>query len=559
MTNRFAVRSMMLSLLTLIVVSGLASGLKLSVPVPSSHSDAGGPIELAAPPFSWAKTWGGNASSAMAKSVKVDETGNIYTVGEFQGTVNFDPAGPNPSSACTSRNGTTDAFLSKFDAGGNFQWVRTWGSGPVGGNPNWGYGRDAANGLALDSSGNLYVAGLYQSIVDLGAGIVITSNAPAGYNNIFVAKFAADGTTQWVRTWGGTTGGEGYSVAVDKVNGYVYVEGDWSTSPNTGTVDFNPAGPTHDPHANHGFYDAFLSKYDLDGNFKWAKTWGGEGYDDGPGVAVDEATGNVYVGGMYGSQNINFDPAGGSGGLGHPATNTGDPMGPLIYVDVFLSKFDANGNFQWVRTWGGLDGGGKGTVNAGELGAVDGAGNVYIVGRFGCANCNFNAGPTAQTNPDIHSSHGDLDAFVGKYDANGNFLWARTWGGIDPDGAGGVAVDGENNVLVSGLISATVDLGGGPVTSQGLWDISLTKFAADSTFQWAQTWGGLGSDVSWGLTVDGAGDAYAFGSFQNTVDFDPGGGMDNHTASGVKDAYLSKFMDTPPSLNKRLDLPLVMR
>lgn len=502
------------------------------------------------PSFSWVKTWGGNTASVMAKSVKVDETGNIYTVGEFSGTVNFDPAGVNLSATLASRNHTVDAFLSKFNASGNFQWVRSWGSGPVGGNTKMGYGRDAANGLVLDNAGNLYVVGLYQSTVDFGAGIVVTSNAPAGYNNIFVAKFAADGTTQWVRTWGGKSGGEGYSVAVDKARGYVYVEGDWSTSPNTGTVDFNPAGPTHDPHANQGFYDAFLSKYDLDGNFIWAKTWGGEGYDDGPGVAVDEATGNVYVGGMYGSQNINFDPAGGSGGLGHPATNTGDPIGPLVYVDVFLSKFNADGDFQWVRTWGGLNSAGQGTVNAGELVATDGAGNVYLVGRFGCAHCNFN--------PAL-SSNGDLDAFVSKYDASGNFLWAKTWGGIGWDGAGGVAVDAANNVYVGGMISATVDLGSGPVTSQGLWDASLTKFAADGAFQWAQTWGGSGNDINLGVTLDGVSNAYTFGPFQNTVDFDPGSGVGNHAASGIQDAYLSKFTGAFVPLDKRLYLPLVVR
>lgn len=510
---------------------------------------------LSVPAFSWAKTWGGNGATVMAKNVKVDATGNIYTAGEFRGTVNFDPAGANPSSAVTSLNDTVDAFLSKFDANGNFQWVRTWGSGPTGGNPAQGYGRDAANGLALDSAGNAYVGGLYQRTVDFGSGIVRTSNAPAGFNNIFVAKFAADGTTQWVRTWGGTTGGEGYSVAVDTVRGAVYVEGDWSTSPNTGTVDFNPTGPTHDPHANHGMYDAFLSKFDLDGNFQWAHTWGGEGYDDGPGVTVD-GTGNVYVGGMYGSQNINFDPAGGSGGLGHPATNTGNTM---LYVDVFLSKFDANGNFQWVRTWGGLNSGGLGTVNAGEFVATDGAGNVYIVGRFGCANCNFNAGPTAQTLPDRHSSHGDLDAFISKYDSSGNFRWARTWGGTGWDATGSVVVDGTNNVYVGGLMVGTVDLGGGPVTSNGDWDGSLSQFTADGTFQWAKTWGGTGKDGTFGLTVDGSGNAYVAGYFHTTVDFNPDSGTATHTATGVQDAFLSKFTITPLVLTPRLYVPVVRR
>jgi hypothetical protein len=342
-------------------------------------------------------------------------------------------------------------------------------------------------------------------------------------------------------------------VAVDTVHGAVYAEGDWSTVPNTGTVDFNPVGPTHDLHANHGFYDAFLSKYDLNGNFQWARTWGGEGYDDGPGVAVD-STGNVYVGGMYGSQQINFDPAGGSAGLGHPATNTGNSV---LYVDVFLSKFDATGNFQWVRTWGGLDGGGKGTVNAGEVVATDGADSVYIVGRFGCAACNFNAGLTGNADP--HSSHGDADAFISKYDVNGHFIWAKTWGGPGADQAVGAAVDGAHNVYVGGIISATVDLGGGPVTSKGLLDASLSKFATDGTFQWAQTWGGPGNDYSLGVTLGGVGNMYTFGFFQNTVNLNPSSGIDQHTATGGEDAYLSKFTDTPVVFNQHVYVPFIRR
>jgi hypothetical protein len=507
------------------------------------------------PVFSEVKTWGGASASVMAKGVRVDAAGNRYTAGEFQGTVDFDPTGPNLAATVTSLNGITDAYLSKMDASGHFQWVRTWGSGPTGGNPAQGFGRDAANGLALDNAGNPYVAGLYQSTVDFGSGFVLTSNAPAGSNNIFLARFAPDGTTRWVRTWGGKTGGEGYSVAVDRQNGYVYIEGDWSTSPNNGTVDFNPAGPVSDPHANHGFYDAFLSKYDLNGNFQWARTWGGEGYDDGPGVTVDE-TGNVYVGGMYGSQNINFDPAGGPAGLGHPATNTGNPE---LYVDVFLSKFDGDGNFQWVRTWGGLDGATSGTVNAGELVAADGVGDVYIVGRFGCANCNFNAGPTALTNPDIHSSKGVVDTFVSKYDTNGNFLWARTWGGPGTDGGGGLVVDSVNNVYVGGIFSDTVDFGAGPVASNGQFDFSLSKFSAGGVFQWVQTWGGPGNDISWGLSLDNANNLYAYGSFQDSVDFDPGSGIDNHSALGTQDACISKFSEGPISFTNRIYFPMIMR
>ncbi len=88
----------------------------------------------ATPVYSWVEQWGGANASVMAKYVKIDAAGNIYIVGEFQGTVNFDPAGPNPSGTFTSLNGTTDAYLTKFDSSGHFQWARAWGSGPTGGN-----------------------------------------------------------------------------------------------------------------------------------------------------------------------------------------------------------------------------------------------------------------------------------------------------------------------------------------------------------------------------------------------------------------------------------------
>jgi hypothetical protein len=499
----------------------------------------------------WAKTWGGTSASAMAKNIAVDQWDNVYVVGEYAGTVNFDPAGSNPSATFSSHNNTVDAFISKFDASGNFVWAKTWGAGYITDRVQWGEGRDAVNGVALDGSGNVYVSGLYQNTVDFNpaGGATHTSNAPDGKNNIFVSKFAPDGTFQWVRTWGASNGGgESYSLAVDML-GYVYVQGDWS-----GTVcDFNQAGPTHDIHVNHGFYDAFLSKWDSNGNFQWASTWGGEGYDDGASVAVDDASGNVYVGGMYASTDITFtfDPAGTDpAGLGHPAHNSG------AVVDVFLSKFDSNGIFQWVRTWGGPD-----ADDAGGTVAVDGAGNVYIGGRFGCTGCNFNAGPGGPA--DNHSSQGDLDAFVSKYDSSGNFLWARTWGGTGWDATASVSVDEANQVYASGLFSTTVNFGGGPVVSLGLWDAFLIKYDSSGTFQTAKTWGGSDQDGAYQTTVDAAGNAYVTGFFSSPgavpVDFEPGYMADRHTAQGVKDAFYSKVLSQPAVLTATVFLPLVVR
>jgi Beta-propeller repeat len=502
-----------------------------------------------APVHAWAKTWGGT-SETVANGMAIDTSGNIYVTGQFVGTTNFDPAGPNPSATFTSYNGTVDAYLAKFNAQGTFLWARTWGAGSTTCVPvSRGCGRDSAGSVVVDGAGNAYVGGLFQNTVDFGNGHSATSNAPNGSNNIYLTKFSADGSNQWVRAWGGKTGGEAYSVALDAAHGYVYIEGDWSTTPNTGSVDFNPGG-SGGLRQNHGTYDAFLCKYALDGTFQWVQTWGGEGYDDGPGVAVD-AAGNVYVNGMYGSTNINFDPNGGTGGQGYPATHSG-----MLYVDVFLSKFDANGNFQWVRTWGG-DANGSGTTNAGGPIAIDSVGNVLIGGRFGCTTCAFNATGAAPgvLDPTVHSN-GDLDAFIAKYDGGGNRLWIKTWGGTGWDAVVNMTTDVANNVYASTMFSTTVDFGGGPVTAKGLWDSGIVKSAADGTFQWAKTWGGSGQDFS-GIAIDVRGNLYSAGNFQNTVDFGAGDAADTHVAHGSSDAFLSKFSNETQWY--RVYVPLTVR
>jgi hypothetical protein len=478
------------------------------------------------PVYAWTKTWGGSGDESAGKVV-VDKSGNVYVAGAFAGTVDFDPD-PVKTDIHSSHNGTIDAYLAKFSPDGTFLWARTWGGGPVGGT---GFsGRDIAGGLALDSHGNVYVCGHFQYTVDFNpaGGTTLSSNA-GSMNNPFLSKFTPDGTFLWARAWGPSDGGsEGYSVAVDASDN-AYVVGDF-----TGTsCDFNPWSSPHDVHVNHGFFDAYLTKFDSNGTFQWAKTWGGEGYDDGPGVAVDSA-GNVYVAGMYASTNIDFDPAGGAG-TGHPAHDSG------AVVDVFLSKFDSNGNFKWVRTWGGAS-----TNEAGGGLVVDGTGAAYVTGRFECTNCDFN--PLGA--PDLHSSVGGADSFVAKYDANGNFQWARTWGGSGADCVGGIVLDEANNVYAIGGFTGTTNFdqgrGTANATSNGGQDVFLVAFDSGGAFQQVKTWGGSGADWGWHVGRSSGGRLYVAGEFETSVDFDPGSGVDSRAASGGTDAFLGMFTPAAP-------------
>ncbi|MBU1024029.1 hypothetical protein KKB99_07070, partial [bacterium] len=136
-------------------------------------------------------------------------------------------------------------------------------------------------------------------------------------------------------TWGGTKDDYGLGVSSDSA-GNVYCSGYfWSSA-----VDFDP-GPETEIFTSHGWWDAFLSKLDSDGNFEWAGAWGGTYQDDAAGVSVDEYD-DVYVTGRF-YYTVDFDP---------------DPIDvaertAVLSADAYLSKFTPDGDLQWVFAWGG--------------------------------------------------------------------------------------------------------------------------------------------------------------------------------------------------------------
>jgi len=387
-------------------------------------------------------------------------------------------------------------------------WARTWG----------GSDNDKGYGVAVDGSGNVYVTGYFQNTVDLDPGSGVDTHTSNGDWDVFLSKFDSSGVFEWARTWGGSDQFDcGISVVAD-VSGNVYVTGRFR-----GSVDFDPESGV-DNHTSNGVEDVFLSKFDSTGAFKWARTWGAGSGDSGHGVAVD-GSGNVYVTGGF-SGTVDFDPG---SGVDNHTLNGGD--------DVFLSKFDPSGAFEWARTWGG---------GCGDLGlgvAIDGLSYVYVTGLFG-GTVDFDPG----SGVDNHTSNGYDDVFLSKFDSSGEFKWARTWGGSDEyngDKGHGVAVDGSGNVYVTGCFEGTVDFDPGSGvdthTSNGDWDVFLSKFDSSGVFEWARTWGGSGYDRGDDVAVDGSGNVYVTGWFRGTVDFDPGSGVDKHTSNGYYDVFLSKF------------------
>jgi len=422
----------------------------------------------------WARTWGG-PSWDKGYGVATDGNSNVYVTGWFIGTVDFDPGSAVDEHTA---NSSYDIFLSKFDSNGEFQWARTLdGAGPE-------YGC----AVAVDGSGNVYVAG--------GAG------------DVFLTKFDSNGEFQWTRTWGGEYADRGFGVAVDG-SGNIYVTG--------------------------SSVKIFLRKYNSNGEFQWSRTWGHYSefikWDNGYGVAVD-VSGNVYVTGYF-VDTTDFDPG---PGVDMHKCNGGGELGD----DVFLSKLNSNGEFQWARTWGWHD------IDRGYAVAVDGSGNACVTGCFN-GKVDFDPGPGV----DEHTANDGAGAFFSKFDSNGEFLWAHTWGGSSGARGHGAATDGYGCAFITGSFSGAVDFDPGPGVdwhgSNGLSDIFLSKFDFNGEFLWARTWGEISQgDGGYGVAIDGSGNAYVTGDFLNIVDFDPGPGVDMHTSCGTRDIFLSKF---PPDGN----------
>jgi hypothetical protein len=147
---------------------------------------------------------------------------------------------------------------------------------------------------------------------------------------------------------------------------------------------------------------------------------------------------------------------------------------------------------------------------------------------------------------DNHISHGLEDVFLSKFDSSGNYLWAKTWGGSNYDWGYGVAVDGSGSAYVTGNFWWTVDFDPGSSvdnhTSNGGYDVFLSKFDSSGNFKWAKTWGGSMEERAYGVAVGGSGNAYVTGEFYGSADFDPGPGEDWHTSNGYSDVFLSKFL-----------------
>jgi gliding motility-associated-like protein len=469
----------------------------------------------------WMRSGGGTQPDG-ANDIAVDEGGFSYAVGSFSGSLSWGDGSPGMTSS-----GSRDGFLVVFDGEGEFVWQVKFG----------GSGADAVNGVSLADDGSVFVCGTYQQTLNAGS----FSISASGSSDAFVAKVdGASGEVLWLETCGNSAVTRVRKIASDN-QGNAVIVGEFN-----GTVNIAAQTLT----ATNGTYDVFLAKIDSDGQWIWGKSGEANQEDQGADVAID-GNGNVYITGTY-SNTITFDQEHVNNSLnvgmavkfnqdgqelgfhrvvatqieahsiavndqgvcyvtgksqGNIGIDSANPITVNNAYSFFVIKFNASFAHQWS-----YEDGSSNEVSAESI-TLGADGKIYVAGTFACAFEDY-----AELNdqgPFI--SAGWFDVFVSALNdtgASASLEWTRQYGGPQPDGVLGIAVDAENHVIFCGDYE------------------SYFHVPASANFFALNYWS------------PGANDPHFYPNENNTVCADPDYGEFNSIKSiGLRDFYVAKAVD----------------
>lgn len=456
-------------------------------------------VQGTAQDFEWA-TRAGGIGGERSKSIALDVNKNVYTVGTFRDTADFDP-GPNVFNLIAK--GSNDIFIQKLDKDGNFLWAIGLGS----------IGSDDANAVSTDTSGHVYITGSFRDTTDFDPSSNVVNAVAEGSADIFVLKLDSNGDFLWVKQMGGSGLDEGNTLTTD-VAGNIYVAGRFIDS-----VDFDPGMGTLYIEATRS--SSFIQKLTPNGDLVWAKAILGNGANEVFSIALD-SWGYVYTTGDF-SGTVDVDPAIGTLNV----TSIGG-------TDIFIQKLDAAGNLVWAKQMGGIG------LDEGHAVTIDASGAVYSLGRFNNT-VDFDPGPGVTSK----TTNGNDDVYLQKLTSNGDLIWVNTLGGSSFDDGRSLATDGAGNVYFVGHFSGLVDFDFGAgtldLTANGGYDAFVQKVDANGNLLWVRSIGAVANDLGRGLVVDEDNGLYYTGYYRDTVDFDPGTGSLFLASAGDYDAFVSKL------------------
>ncbi|UOQ71493.1 hypothetical protein [Hymenobacter cellulosilyticus] len=397
-------------------------------------------------------------------SVAVDAAGNSYVYGFITGPMRF--------GSQTITPGSNDTYIARFDADGSHRWIvllRT------------GVGTGYSSTMAVDASGNLYVASeFFSASLTLGS---ITLTNPSGRRALFVAKLDANGN--WLsaaQARGQTVSG----IALD-TGGNAYITGQFFESAAFGNTTLNSIGPS----------DLYVARLDANNTWRWAVQGGGSGDDWTAGIGVD-AQGHAYIGG-------NMLAAGRLGSFD-------------VAMGYYVAQLDAaTGSFQRVTT--------VNTTNVGATPmlrfAADAKGCCYVTGTY-VGRLSFGSYTLTSVGTGIPNE----DVYVAKLDAGGNWEWAATAGGASLEYSTGITFDRRGNTYVSGSFQGPQGTRFGAVTliprnpALYLEDVFVAKLDTNGNWLWAVPAGGEQTDVNMSMALGPFATPYIVGEYRSSsMDF----------------------------------------
>lgn len=435
-------------------------------------NSAAAQTEQAPPAWQWVQRLG--VATASANAIGTDAAGNVYVAGSFLGTARFGGI----SLTSPANNSYGDGYLLKMNGQGEVIWVRQI----------TGIREEVMSGLAVDDTGTVTIVGTLQYDAAFDATTTLRG-ATADSPDLFVARYDANGTLQWARSYGGPTAGtdrlDGNAVTVDAA-GNVYAAGSLQGAATVGNSQLtNPmARPV-----------PVLIKLAADGTTSWAQQGqlaDGPTATSGGAIAVRaDANGNTTMCGTF------------TGRLSWGSTTL---EAASAHAEVFVARFDAAGKLVWARQSSGST-----TTRPSAIG-LDAAGNAYVTGDY--------EGSLAFGTLQLGAAPQPAGYLV-KYDAAGVPQWGRSTSGGLAFGQR-LAVTATGEAYVAGRFTGNLTLSTGiSLRSTGNQDVFVASYDAQGTPRWAQQAGSGADDAVSAIEVDRSGRIYVTGYCQAGASFAP--------------------------------------
>ena len=356
-----------------------------------------------------------------------------------------------------------------------------------------GNGADKGFSVVHDDSGNSYYTGSFSGNGTFGIVDLVSQNA--GGTDAYVVKYTAEGAAEWGQHAGGTGITESHTVAANSA-GEVWIAGSFTDSVLFGNTILVSAG----------MRDIFIAKLNASGQFVWAKRAGGIEDDEANAVAVN-SYGAAFIAGYF-SDDADFD--------GATVSSSGNE-------DIFIARYDNNGNFLWAKKAGGF------SADRANALVLDNGGSLFVTGSI--------KGAAHFSNFQVSTNY-SKNVFLAKYTPSGSVQWVEAGGSIEDDEAFALALNNSFNISVTGYISSgNAVFGTHSVNGNGGKDVFVVTYSASGTVVDLIRDGGVNDETGFGIAIDNLNNTYISGSFLNATTL----GGNQLTSGGLQDAFVIKY------------------